>query len=197
MEYYPIAIEKLIEEFAKLPGIGKKTAQRLTLYVLNLPKEEIKEFAEALVLARDTIKPCLICGNYSDKDICVICGNPNRDKTVICVVEEAKDIIFLERVKEYNGVYHVLHGTISPLHGKGPDDINLKSLIGRIEGVEEVIVATNPNIQGEATAMYISKILKPLGVKVTRIAHGIPVGGDLEYVDEVTILKALEGRKEI
>ena len=197
MEYYPIAIEKLIEEFAKLPGIGKKTAQRLTLYVLNLPNEEVKEFADALVLARGTIKPCSICGNYSDKDICEICNNPNRDKTVICVVEEAKDIIFLERVKEYNGVYHVLHGTISPLHGKGPDDINLKSLIGRIGGVEEVIVATNPNIQGEATAMYISKILKPLGVKVTRIAHGVPVGGDLEYVDEVTILKALEGRKEI
>lgn len=197
MEYYPIAIEKLIEEFAKLPGIGKKTAQRLTLHVLNLPQDEVREFSDALVLARDTIKPCSVCGNYSDKEICGICSNPNRDKTIICVVEEAKDIIFLERVKEYNGVYHVLHGVISPLNGKGPDDINLKSLIGRIKGINEVIVATNPNIQGEATAMYISKILKPLGIKVTRIAHGVPVGGDLEYVDEVTILKALEGRKEI
>lgn len=197
MEYYPIAIEKLIEEFAKLPGIGKKTAQRLTLYVLNLPQDEVREFAKSLVIARDTIKPCSVCGNFTDKEICSICSNPNRDKSTICVVEEAKDIVFFERVKEYNGVYHVLHGTISPLLGKGPDDINLKSLVERTQGVKEVIVATNPNVQGEATAMYISKILKPLGVKVTRIAHGVPVGGDLEYVDEVTILKALEGRKEI
>jgi len=197
LEYYPIAIEKLIEEFAKLPGIGKKTAQRLTLYVLNLPQDEVREFAKSLVIARDTIKPCSVCGNFTDKEICSICSNPNRDKSTICVVEEAKDIVFFERVKEYNGVYHVLHGTISPLLGKGPDDINLKSLVERTQGVKEVIVATNPNVQGEATAMYISKILKPLGVKVTRIAHGVPVGGDLEYVDEVTILKALEGRKEI
>ncbi len=197
MEYYPIAIEKLIEEFAKLPGIGHKTAQRLTLFVLNLPKEEVKEFSDALVKARGTIRFCSVCGNYTDREICSICSNPNRDKTTICVVEEAKDIIFFERIKEYNGVYHVLHGSISPLHGRGPDDINLKSLISRTKDTKEVIVATNPNVQGEATAMYISKILKPLGVKVTRIAHGVPVGGDLEYVDEITILKALEGRKEL
>lgn len=198
MEYYPISIEKLIEEFAKLPGIGQKTAQRLTLHVLNLPKEEVEEFANALIKARGTIKYCSICGNYTEKDPCAICSNPNRDKSTICVIEQAKDIISMEKVREYNGVYHVLHGTISPMAGRGPDDINLKELVRRINGdVKEVIVATNPNVEGEATAMYISKILKPLGTKVTRIAHGIPVGGDLEYSDEVTLSKALEGRKEI
>ena len=198
MEYYPIAIEKLIEEFAKLPGIGHKTAQRLTLHVLNLPREEVEAFAGALVRARGTIKYCSICGNYTDSDPCAICSNPSRDKSIICVIEQPKDIMSLERVREYNGVYHVLHGNISPMAGRGPDDINLKGLITRINGeVKEVIVATNPNVEGEATAMYISKILKPLGAKVTRIAHGIPVGGDLEYADEVTLSKALEGRKEI
>ena len=198
MDFYPIAIEKLIEEFAKLPGIGHKTAQRLTLHVLNLPSDEVKEFAKALVEARETVKYCSICGNYTDSDPCSICSNPNRDKSVICVIEEAKDIMFIERVREYNGTYHVLHGTISPMAGKGPNDINLKGLISRINGeIKEVIVATNPDVEGEATAMYISRILRPLGVKVTRIAHGIPVGGDLEYADEVTLSKALEGRKEI
>ena len=198
MDFYPIAIEKLIEEFAKLPGIGYKTAQRLTLHVLNLPDEEVREFAEALVKARGTIKYCSVCGNFTDKDPCAVCSNPNRDKTLICVVEQPKDIISIEKVKEFNGVYHVLHGNISPMAGRGPEDIKLKELIRRINGeVAEVIVATNPNIEGEATAMYISKILKPLGAKVTRIAHGIPVGGDLEYADEVTLSKALEGRVEI
>lgn len=198
MDFYPIAIEKLIEEFAKLPGIGYKTAQRLTLYVLNLPKEEVEEFAKALVRARGTIKYCSVCGNYTDKDPCAICSNPSRDKSVICVVEQPKDVITLEKVREYNGVYHVLHGTISPMAGRGPDDIKLRELVRRINGeVKEVIVATNPNVEGEATAMYISKILKPLGVKVTRIASGVPIGGDLEYSDEVTLAKALEGRKEI
>ncbi|MDF2883516.1 MAG: recombination protein RecR [Clostridiaceae bacterium] len=198
LDFYPVVIEKLIEEFAKLPGVGYKTAQRLTMHVLNLPQDEVREFAEALVKARGTIKYCSICGNYTDKDPCAICGNPNRDKNVICVVEQPKDIISMERVKEYNGVYHVLHGNISPMAGRGPEDIKLRELIRRINGnVDEVIVATNPNIEGEATAMYISKVLKPLGVKVTRIAHGIPVGGDLEYADEVTLSKALEGRQEI
>lgn len=198
MDFYPVVIEKLIEEFAKLPGIGYKTAQRLTMHVLNLPQDEVREFAEALVNARGTIRYCSICGNYTDKDPCAICGNPNRDKNIICVVEQPKDIISMEKVKEYNGVYHVLHGNISPMAGRGPEDIKLKELVRRINGsVIEVIVATNPNIEGEATAMYISKILKPLGVKVTRIAHGIPVGGDLEYADEVTLSKALEGRQEI
>ncbi|PJI08259.1 MULTISPECIES: recombination mediator RecR [Clostridium] len=198
MEFYPVAIEKLIEEFAKLPGIGYKTAQRLTMHVLNLPKEEVNEFADALVKARGTIKYCSVCGNYTDSDPCAICSNPNRDKSTVCVVEEPKDIIAMEKVREYNGVYHVLHGVISPMLGKGPDSIKLRELVSRMNGsVKEVIVATNPNVDGEATAMYISKILKPLGVKVTRIAHGVPVGGDLEYADEVTLAKALEGRREI
>jgi recombination protein RecR len=198
MELYPVAIEKLIEEFAKLPGIGYKTAQRLTLYVLNLPREEVDEFASALVKARGTIKYCSVCGNYTDTDPCAICSNPNRDKGTVCVVEEPKDVIAMEKVREYNGVYHVLHGAISPMSGKGPDSIKLRELISRMNGsIKEVIVATNPNVDGEATAMYISKILKPLGVKVTRIAHGIPVGGDLEYADEITLSKALEGRREI
>lgn len=198
MEFYPVSIEKLIEEFAKLPGIGYKTAQRLALHVLNLPEDEVREFANALVRARGTIKYCSICGNYTDKDPCAICGNPNRDKSIICVVEQPKDIIAMEKVREYNGVYHVLHGTISPMAGRGPNDIKLKELVSRINAnINEVIVATNPNVEGEATAMYISKILHPLGVKVTRIAHGVPVGGDLDYADEVTLSKALEGRREI
>ncbi|WP_123052599.1 recombination mediator RecR [Clostridium sp. JN-1] len=198
MDFYPVVIEKLIEEFAKLPGIGYKTAQRLTLYVLNLPQEEVREFADALIKARGTIKYCSVCGNFTDTDPCAVCSNPNRDKSMICVVEQPKDIIAMEKVREFNGVYHVLHGNISPMAGRGPDDIRLKELIRRINGeIKEVIVATNPNVEGEATAMYISKILKPLGVKVTRIAHGIPVGGDLEYADEVTLAKALEGRTEI
>lgn len=198
MELYPVAIEKLIEEFAKLPGIGYKTAQRLTLYVLNLPREEVDGFANALVKARGTIKYCSVCGNYTDTDPCAICANPNRDKGTICVIEEPKDVIAMEKVREYNGVYHVLHGAISPMSGRGPDSIKLRELISRMNGsIKEVIVATNPNVDGEATAMYISKILKPLGVKVTRIAHGIPVGGDLEYADEITLSKALEGRREI
>ncbi|AJA46175.1 recombination protein RecR [Clostridium pasteurianum DSM 525 = ATCC 6013] len=198
MDFYPVAIEKLIEEFSKLPGIGYKTAQRLTLHVLNLPKEEVEGFSKALIEARGTIKYCSVCGNFTDTDPCAICSNPSRNKHLICVVEEPKDIMAIEKVREYNGVYHVLHGVISPMHGKGPDSIKLKELISRMNNeVKEVIVATNPNVDGEATAMYISKLLKPLGVKVTRIAHGIPVGGDLEYADEVTLSKALEGRKEI
>lgn len=198
MEFYPVAIEKLIEEFAKLPGIGYKTAQRLTLYVLNLPQDEVRGFADALVKARGTIKYCSVCGNYTDSDPCAICSNPSRDRATICVIEEPKDIMAIEKVRDYNGVYHVLHGNISPMAGRGPNDIKLRELISRINGdVKEVIVATNPNVEGEATAMYISRILKPLEVKVTRIAHGIPVGGDLEYADEVTLSKALEGRKEI
>ena len=198
MEFYPVAIEKLIEEFAKLPSIGKKSAQRLTLHILNLPKDEVEEFANALVKARGTIKYCSVCGNFTDTDPCAICSNPNREKDIICVVEQPKDIMTMEKVKEFNGLYHVLHGTISPMQGRGPQDIRIRELVARMSGdVKEVIVATNPTIEGEATAMYISKILKPLDVKVTRIAAGIPVGGDLEYADEVTISKALEGRREI
>lgn len=198
MEFYPVAIEKLIEEFAKLPSIGQKTAQRLTLHILNLPDDEVKEFANALVKARGTIKYCSVCGNFTDKDPCALCENPNRDKGTICVVEQPKDIMTMEKVKEYNGVYHVLHGNISPMQGRGPQDIKIRELVARMnEEVKEVILATNPNIEGEATAMYISKVLKPLDIKVTRIAAGIPVGGDLDYADEVTLSKALEGRKEL
>lgn len=198
MEFYPVAIEKLIEEFAKLPSIGKKSAQRLTLHILNLPKDEVEEFANALVKARGTIKYCSVCGNFTDADPCAICSNPNREKDIICVVEQPKDIMTMEKVKEFNGLYHVLHGTISPMQGRGPQDIRIRELVARMSGdVKEVIVATNPTIEGEATAMYISKILKPLDVKVTRIAAGIPVGGDLEYADEVTLSKALEGRTVI
>ena len=198
MDFYPVAIEKLIEEFAKLPSIGQKTAQRLALHVLNLPEDEVKEFAGALVKARGTIKYCSVCGNFTDSDPCAICSNPNRDKGIICVVEQPKDIMTMEKVKEFNGLYHVLHGNISPMQGGGPQDIRIRELVSRMrEDIKEVIVATNPNIEGEATAMYISKILKPLDVKVTRIAAGIPVGGDLEYADEVTLSKALEGRTEI
>lgn len=198
MEFYPVAIEKLIEEFAKLPSIGKKSAQRLTLHILNLPKDEVEEFANALVKARGTIKYCSVCGNFTDTDPCAICSNPNREKDIICVVEQPKDIMTMEKVKEFNGLYHVLHGTISPMQGRGPQDIRIRELVARMSGdVKEVIVATNPTIEGEATAMYISKILKQLDVKVTRIAAGIPVGGDLEYADEVTLSKALEGRTVI
>lgn len=198
MEFYPVVVEKLIEEFAKLPSIGQKTAQRLTLHILNQPKEEVEAFARALIRARGTIKYCSVCGNYTDSDPCSICNNPSRDNSTICVVEQPKDIMSMERIKEYNGVYHVLHGNISPMAGRGPNDINLKELVSRMkDDVKEVIIATNPNVEGEATSMYISRILKPLGVKVTRIAHGIPVGGDLEYADEITLSKAMEGRKEL
>ena len=198
MDFYPVAIEKLIEEFAKLPGIGQKTAQRLALHVLNLPEDEVKEFADALVKARGTIKYCSVCGNFTDQDPCAICSNPNRDKSVICVLEQPKDVMTMEKVKEYNGLYHILHGNLSPMQGRGPQDIRIRELVARMkEDVKEVIIATNPNIEGEATAMYIAKILKPLDVKVTRIAAGVPVGGDLEYADEVTLSNALEGRKEI
>ncbi len=198
MDFYPVAIEKLIEEFAKLPSIGNKTAQRLTLHVLNLPEDEVREFAAALVKARGTIKYCHICGNYTEKDPCAICGNPNRDHEVICVVEQPKDIMSIERIRDFNGVYHVLHGSISPMAGRGPEDIKLKELVRRMSGeIKEVIVATNSTIEGEATAMYISRVLKPLDVKVTRIASGMPVGSDLEYADEITLSKSFEGRKEI
>ena len=198
MDFYPVAIEKLIEEFAKLPSIGQKTAQRLTLHILNLPDDEVKEFANALVQARGTVKYCSVCGNFTDKDPCPLCENPNRDKGTICVVEQPKDIMTMEKVKEFNGVYHVLHGAISPMLGIGPNDIKLKELIHRLEGdVREVIIATNSSLEGETTAMYISKLVKPTGIKVSRIASGVPVGGDLEYIDEVTLLRALEGRVEL
>lgn len=198
MDFYPAAIEKLIDEFARLPGIGYKTAQRLTLHVLNLPQEEVTQFAEALIKARGTLKFCTTCGNFTEKDPCAVCSNPTRDHNTICVVEQPKDIMSIEKIRDYNGVYHVLHGNISPMQGRGPQDIRIKELVARMNReVAEVIVATNPTIEGEATAMYISRVLHPLEIKVTRIASGMPVGGDLDYADEVTLSKAMEGRKEI
>ena len=200
MRQYPRALNKLINELSKLPGIGGKTAQRLAFHVLSLTDREAETLADAIVEAKRSLHYCSVCGNLTDKEVCGICSDASRDKTVICVVETPQDVMAMERIREYKGTYHVLHGAISPAEGIGPADINLKSLIERLQGdsdVEEVIIATNPNIEGEATAMYIARLLKPAGIKVTRIAHGIPVGGDLEYADEVTLLKAVEGRREL
>lgn len=199
MNYYSTSIAKLIEEFTKLPGIGRKTAQRLAFHVINLPKNDAHSLADAIVKAKESVKYCNICSNLTDKETCDICSNKRRNSSTICVVEDPRDVIAMERTKEFKGYYHVLHGAISPLEGVGPEDIKIKELLSRLkdEDIEEVIIATNPNIEGEATAMYISKLLKPMGIKVSRIAHGVPVGGDLEYADEVTLTKALEGRREI
>ena len=199
MSYYSPSIEKLIESFEKLPSIGNKTAARLAFYILDRPEEEVKEFVDAIMNAKKNLKYCSKCFNISDTDPCEICSNPRRDESVICVVEDVKDVVAMERTHEFNGLYHVLHGSISPMNGVGPDDIKVKELLSRLmDGtVKELILATNPRVEGEATAMYISKLVKPMGVKVTRIAHGIPVGGDLEYTDEVTLSKALEGRREL
>lgn len=199
MSYYSPSIEKLIEAFEKLPSIGNKTAARLAFYMLDQSEEEIKEFVSAIEDAKHNLKYCSKCYNISDTDPCNICENPARDSKVICVVEDVKDVIAMERTHEFKGLYHVLHGSISPMNGIGPDEIRIKELLARLmEGeVKEIILATNPKVEGEATAMYISKLVKPLGVKATRIAHGIPVGGDLEYTDEVTLSKALEGRREL
>ncbi|QSX05827.1 recombination protein RecR [Sedimentibacter sp. zth1] len=198
MEQFTAPIAKLVEEFSKLPGIGRKTAQRLSFYVLDMSNNDVLELARAIVNAKKLTKFCSICGNLSENDKCLICNSEKRDKSTICVVEDAKDILAMERAREYNGVYHVLHGTISPLDGIGPDEINIKGLISRLDDkTQEIILATNPTIEGEATAVYIARLIKPMGIKVTRIAHGIPIGGDIEYADEVTILKAMEGRREI
>ncbi len=198
MSYYSPSIEKLIESFEKLPSIGHKTAARLAFYILNSSKEETNEFINSIKNAKANLKYCSKCYNISDTDPCIICSNPKRDENTICVVEDVRDIIAIERTHEYKGVYHVLHGSISPMNGIGPDDIKIKELLARITPeTKEVILATNPRVEGEATAMYISKLLKPLGVKITRIAHGIPIGGDLEYTDEITLSKALEGRREL
>ena len=200
MSYYSPSIEKLIESFEKLPSIGHKTAARLAFYMLDLGDEEINEFVSSIVNAKKNLKYCSKCYNISDTDPCPICANQKRDASIICVVEDVRDIIAMERTHEFKGVYHVLHGSISPMNGVGPDDIKIKELLNRLgesSGVKEIIIATNPRVEGEATAMYLSKLIKPLGIKVTRIAHGIPVGGDLEYTDEVTLSKALEGRREI
>ena len=199
MSYYSPSVEKLIESFEKLPSIGHKTAVRLAFYMLNTSKEETDEFVKSIIDAKQNLKLCSKCYNISDVDPCEICSNPKRDATQICVVEDVKDVVSIERIHEYKGLYHVLHGTISPMDGIGPEDIKIKELIARLmDGtVKEVILATNPKVEGEATEMYISKLIKPMGVKTTRLAHGLPVGGDLEYTDEFTLGKAFEGRTEL
>ncbi|MDO5557568.1 MAG: recombination mediator RecR [Clostridia bacterium] len=199
MSYYAPSIEKLIEAFERLPSIGNKTAARLAFHILNSSKEEIDEFIGAITNAKQNLKYCSKCFNITDNDPCLICANDARDKSIICVVEDVKDVVAMEKTHEFKGLYHVLHGSISPMNGIGPDDIKIKELLTRLMNgdVKEVILATNPRVEGEATAIYISKLVKPLGIKVTRIAHGIPVGGDLEYIDEITLSKAVEGRREL
>ncbi len=199
MRYLPAALERLTEQFARLPGIGAKSAQRLALYTLSMPREDAEAFAQAILEARAAVHTCPVCQNLTDRDLCAICDDDRRDHGVICVVAEPRDVIAMERAREYTGVYHVLHGVISPLNHVGPDDIRVRELLSRVSegGVREVIMATNPDTEGEATAMYISRLLRPLGVRVTRLAYGIPVGSQLEYADEVTLLRALEGRQDI
>ncbi|MCI8524362.1 MAG: recombination protein RecR [Oscillospiraceae bacterium] len=198
MRCFPAAVERLTEQFARLPGIGGKTAQRLAFHVLSLPEAEAEEFAEAITEAKRTVRTCPVCQNLTDQALCAICGDEQRDRGTICVVAEPRDVIAMERAREYRGMYHVLHGVISPLNHTGPDDLRIKELLARVGegGVREVIMATNPDTEGEATAMYLSRLLRPLGVRVTRLAYGIPVGSQLEYADEVTLLRALEGRQE-
>lgn len=199
MQVYTGPITRLIEEFSKLPGVGRKTAQRLAFHVINMNTNDVEALSKAIVDAKREIKYCSICCNITDTDPCSMCSNKNRDSSIICVVEDPRDVAALERTREFKGKYHVLNGVISPMDGIGPDMIKIKELILRLgnEDVKELIMATNPTIEGEATAMYIARLIKPMGIKVTRIAHGLPVGGDLEYADEVTISKALEGRREI
>ncbi len=199
MKYYAKPLGRLINELSRLPGIGGKTAQRLAFHILSMDEKEAKGLADAIIDAKTNMKYCSVCGNLTDTDPCAICSDPARSHETICVVETPKDVVAMERIKEFTGLYHVLHGAISPMEGIGPEDINLKQLIVRLqqEDVKEIILATNPNIEGEATAMYIARLVKPSGIRVSRIAHGIPVGGDLEYADEVTLLKAVEGRREL
>lgn len=199
MNYYPREFTKLINELAKLPGIGNKTAQRLAFNILQKSSEEAEKLSNAIIDAKNNIRECSVCGNLTDKEKCNICLDSRREQDVICVVESPKDLMSMEKIKEFRGVYHVLNGVISPIAGTGPDDINLKSLLNRIyeNDVKEIILATNPNVEGEATAMFISRLVQPFNVKVSRLAHGIPVGGDLEFTDEITLLKAMQGRKEI
>lgn len=199
MNYYIEPIARLINELSRLPGIGGKTAQRLAFHIIDMPKDRVLDLTRAMVRAREEIKYCSVCCNLTDQDPCAICSSHSREQSLICVVKDSRDVIAMEKMRDYKGVYHVLHGSISPMEGIGPDDIQIKELIHRVSSgaVKEVIMATNPDVEGEATAVYISRLLKPMGIKVTRIAHGIPVGGDLEYADEVTLSKALEGRREM
>ncbi len=200
MQYFPPALEKLTEQFARLPGIGSKSAQRLAFFVLSMPQKDAEEFADAIVAAKRSVTTCPCCQNLTQGEgPCGICSSTKRDQTVVCVVAEPKDVVAFERMREYNGLYHVLHGVISPMNHVGPDDLKIRELLTRVAGgqVQEVIMATNPDTEGEATAMYLSRMLKPFGVRTTRLAYGIPVGGHLEYADDATLLRALEGRREL
>ena len=199
MAYDVVALEKLIEQFQKMPSIGRKTAQRMAFHVLDLTDDEAKEFADAIINAHTRIHRCALCHNLTENELCPICESVNRDKTTVCVVEEPKDVLAMERTRNFSGVYHVLHGVISPMNGIGPEQLRIKQLLTRVANtdVTEVIMATNPTVEGEATAMYLSRLLKPFEIKVTRLAYGIPVGGDLEYADEVTLRRSLEGRSEL
>ena len=194
-----LPLVRLVEQFARLPGVGRKTAQRFAFFLLDQPEEKAREFAQAILDARTKIKKCTICGNLTDEELCPICAAKGRDASTVCVVEDPRDVLAFERTKEYNGVYHVLHGLISPMDGIGPEQLTIRELLARVNagGIQEVIMATNPTVEGEATAMYVARLLKPLGVKVSRLAYGIPVGGNLEYADEVTLYRALEGRSEL
>jgi recombination protein RecR len=199
MQHYSDPIARLIEKLAMLPGIGPKTAQRLTFHLLSMPEDEVRELSDAMMAAKTKTRRCEVCGNVTDINPCAICSDNNRDHTTICVIENPRDLVAMERTRDYKGTYHILHGVISPMDGIGPNDIRIRELLERLKDgiVAEVILATNPNVEGEATAMYIARLLKPLGIRVTRIAKGIPVGGDLEYADEVTLSKAMEGRRDI
>ena len=199
MEYFPAPLAHLVAQFARLPGIGGKSAQRLAFHVLNLPMEDAREFADAIVNAKKSVTLCPVCQNLTDGGLCGICASPKRDETTICVVADPRDVIAIERAREFRGHYHVLHGVLSPMNHVGPDDLQIKSLLDRVAagGINEVIMATNPDTEGEATALYISRLLKPFGVKVTRLAYGIPVGGHLEFADDATLMRALEGRREL
>lgn len=198
MEYYSNHITRLIEQLSHLPGVGAKSAQRLAFHIVNMPKEQVKLLADSITEAKANIRYCKICHTLTDQEVCPICANPKRDHRIIMVVENSRDLAAYEKTGKFDGVYHVLHGAISPMLGIGPNDIKLKELMQRLQGdVDEVIIATNSSLEGETTAMYISKLIKPTGIRVTRIASGVPVGGDLEYIDEVTLLRALEGRVEL
>ncbi len=195
--YNLASLEELVNQFRRMPGIGEKSAQRMAFHVLNMNPDDAKKFADAILSAHEKIHKCSICCNLTEDELCSVCRNEARDKSVICVVEDPRDVAAIERTREYDGTYHVLHGAISPIGGIGPNELTIKELLSRLDGVKEIIMATNPTVEGEATAMYISRLLKPLGVKVTRLAYGVPVGADLEYADEITLTRAMEGRREI
>ena len=191
------SLQRLVAQLSKLPGIGRKSAQRLAYFLLAQPKEEAEALAQAILRARQSVRRCSVCGNYTDEERCAICRDERRDRRLLCVVRDPRDVAAMERTRDYNGLYHVLHGVISPMEGVGPEDIAIKELLGRLDGVEEVILATNPDIEGEATAAYIARLLKPFGLRVSRIAHGMPVGSDLEYTDEITLSRAMRGRTSL